>query len=104
MSEPSASNKSVPFELMTSLVPDDVWARSPLRRESIDRVLAAPKLLITVPPTDATALGEAILRVLNDADLRAEMRERGFRQAQRFSWRTTAEQTLQAYRDAAAGR
>jgi glycosyltransferase involved in cell wall biosynthesis len=58
---------------------------------------------ITVPPTDATALGEAILRVLNDADLRAEMRERGFRQAQRFSWRTTAEQTLQAYRDAAAG-
>ena len=56
-----------------------------------------------VPPTDADALGEALLRLLNDADLRAEMRERGLRQALRFSWRETAERTLAVYRDAAAG-
>jgi hypothetical protein len=31
------------------------------------------------------------------------MRERGLRQARRFSWRETAERTLAAYRDAAAG-
>jgi glycosyltransferase involved in cell wall biosynthesis len=40
---------------------------------------------LMVPPTDADALGEALLRLLNDADLRAEMRERGLRQALRFS-------------------
>ena len=67
MSEPSASNKSVPFELMTSLVPDDVWARSPLHRESIDRVLAAPKLLITVPPTDMEALRLTLSKLLDFA-------------------------------------
>jgi glycosyltransferase involved in cell wall biosynthesis len=59
---------------------------------------------ITVPPTDADALGAALLQVLSDAELRADMRERGLRQAQRFSWRTTAEHTLKAYQDAAAGR
>ena len=42
--------------------------------------------------------------VANMAELRAEMRERGFRQARRFSWRTTAEHTLAAYQDAATGR
>jgi len=56
---------------------------------------------LTVPPRDAEALGEALLRILNDAELRAELRERGLRQARRFSWRETAERTLDAYRDAA---
>jgi glycosyltransferase involved in cell wall biosynthesis len=58
---------------------------------------------LLVPPTDADALGEALLRLLNDAKLRAEMRERGLQQARRFSWNETAERTLAAYRDAAAG-
>jgi glycosyltransferase involved in cell wall biosynthesis len=57
---------------------------------------------LQVPPTDADALGAALLRVLSDADLRAEMRERGLRQARRFSWRETAERTLAVYQDAAA--
>jgi glycosyltransferase involved in cell wall biosynthesis len=56
---------------------------------------------LTVPPTDADALGAALLRALTDIDLRAEMRERGLRQARRFSWRATAERTLAAYQDAA---
>jgi glycosyltransferase involved in cell wall biosynthesis len=56
---------------------------------------------LTVSPTDADALGAALLRALTDADLRAEMRERGLRQARRFSWRATAEQTLATYQDAA---
>jgi glycosyltransferase involved in cell wall biosynthesis len=58
---------------------------------------------LLVPPTDADALAEALLRLLNDASLHAEMRERGLQQARRFSWRETAERTLAAYRDAAAG-
>jgi glycosyltransferase involved in cell wall biosynthesis len=56
---------------------------------------------LTVPPTDADALGAALLRALTDVELRAEMRERGLRQARRFSWRATAERTLAAYQDAA---
>ena len=59
---------------------------------------------LTVPPTDADALGAALLRVLSDADLRADLRARGLRQARRFSWRETAERTLAAYQDAALGR
>ena len=58
---------------------------------------------LLVPPTDAEALGAALLRVLSDAELRAELRERGLRQAQRFSWRQTAERTLAVYVDACAG-
>jgi glycosyltransferase involved in cell wall biosynthesis len=57
---------------------------------------------LTVPATDADALGAALLRVLNDAELLADLRERGLKQAQRFSWHETAERTLAAYRVAAA--
>jgi glycosyltransferase involved in cell wall biosynthesis len=59
---------------------------------------------ITVDPTDPDALGAALLRLLRDHDLRADMRERGLRQARRFSWRETAERTLAAYQDAHSGR
>ena len=58
---------------------------------------------LIVPPTDAEALGAALLRLLRDAELRAELRERGLQRARRFSWRETAERTLAAYQDAASG-
>lgn len=58
---------------------------------------------ITVSPTDAKALGEALLCVLDDTALHTELRERGLRQAERFSWHETAKRTLMAYRDAAVG-
>lgn len=56
---------------------------------------------LTVSPYDPAALAEAIRRVLDDADLRQELRERGLRQARAFSWRLTAERTLAAYEAAA---
>jgi glycosyltransferase involved in cell wall biosynthesis len=59
---------------------------------------------LIVPTTDADALGAALLQLLRDSDLRADMRERGLRQARRFSWRETAQRTLAAYHDACAGR
>lgn len=59
---------------------------------------------ITVPPHDPAGFAEAIDRVLSDAELRQELRERGLAQARRFSWRTTAERTLAAYQDVAAAR
>lgn len=59
---------------------------------------------ITIPPHDPAGFAEALDRVLRDPELRQELRERGLVQATRFSWRTTAERTLAAYRDVAAGR
>lgn len=56
---------------------------------------------LTVSPYDPAALAEAISRVLDDADLRQDLRERGLRQARAFSWRVTAERTLAAYEAAA---
>ncbi|MCS6882336.1 MAG: glycosyltransferase family 1 protein [Oscillochloridaceae bacterium] len=56
---------------------------------------------LTVSPYDPAALAAAIRRLLDDADLRQELRERGFRQARAFSWRVTAERTLAAYEAAA---
>lgn len=58
---------------------------------------------LIVPPTDADALAEAMLRLLSDAELRAELRRRGLARARCFSWRTTAERTLEVYRAAARG-
>jgi len=53
---------------------------------------------IQVDPLDVDALATAIGRVLGDAALRAEMRQRGSAQAARFSWAQTAQQTLAVYR------
>ncbi|OAN37084.1 glycosyl transferase family 1 [Chloroflexus islandicus] len=57
---------------------------------------------LMVAPTDPIALAEAIRRVLVDADLRAELRQRGLARARRFSWADTAAKTLAAYREAVA--
>jgi glycosyltransferase involved in cell wall biosynthesis len=59
---------------------------------------------ITVSPHDPAGFAEAIDRVLSDSELHQELRERGLVQATRFSWRTTAERTLQAYHAVVGGR
>lgn len=56
---------------------------------------------IMVDPHDAAALAAALTQLLNDADLRADLRTRGLQRAARFTWSTTAERTLRAYEDAA---
>ncbi len=52
-------------------------------------------------PTDTAQIAAACARVLGDAALRADLRQRSLRQAARFSWRSTAEATLAVYRDLA---
>lgn len=59
---------------------------------------------LVVPPTDADALGAALLRLLHDRELHAELRERGLQRARHFSWQETAARTLAVYEDVAAGR
>ena len=53
---------------------------------------------LQVPPTDETALSEAIIRALTDNALRAEMIARGLEQAARFCWTRAARETTALYR------
>ncbi len=55
-------------------------------------------------PFDTRALGEAIARVIDNPDYRAELRVKGLERAAAFSWIETARLTLKAYERAAASR
>jgi len=58
---------------------------------------------LTVDPLDVEGLAEAMRRVLGDEAFRQEMRERGLRRAEGFSWTKTAQETVQVYRRAMEG-
>jgi glycosyltransferase involved in cell wall biosynthesis len=68
-------------------------------RASLPEVVGDAALL--ADPDDAEALAQALLRVLEDAGLRENLRAKGLAQARRFSWEETARRTIQAYREAA---
>lgn len=71
-------------------------------------VTALPEVVgdagITVPPTDADALCDALLKVAGDEGLRRELGRLGLERAATFSWENCAEQTVRAYRAAAGER
>lgn len=54
---------------------------------------------ILVPPTDVLAMTAALRRVLDDPELRLQLRSRGLRQAARFSWEEVAARTISVYRE-----
>jgi len=49
-------------------------------------------------PTRTEAIADALRRLLDDAGLRADLRQRGLVQAAKFSWARTAQETLTLYR------
>jgi glycosyltransferase involved in cell wall biosynthesis len=53
-------------------------------------------------PTSVDAMTGAIDRILSNGPLREDLRERGRRQAARFTWAAAAEQTIASYRRALA--
>lgn len=53
-----------------------------------------------VDPGDPEAIAQGITTVLSDELLRKQMRELGYRQAQKFSWERTAQATYQVYQEA----
>jgi glycosyltransferase involved in cell wall biosynthesis len=53
---------------------------------------------LLLDPDDETAWAEAMARVLLDSELRDEMVENGRSQAAKFTWRKTAQMTLEIYR------
>jgi glycosyltransferase involved in cell wall biosynthesis len=65
-------------------------------RTSLPEVVGDAGLLID--PFDARALAHALGRLIDDPDLRAELRRRGLSRARLFDWRETARMTLQVYR------
>jgi glycosyltransferase involved in cell wall biosynthesis len=55
---------------------------------------------LTFDPSRTGDIAAALLRVLTEPALRTHLVDRGWARAERFSWRTTAELTLEAYRRA----
>jgi glycosyltransferase involved in cell wall biosynthesis len=53
---------------------------------------------LMVAPQDVEGLSAAMRQVLTDQHLRAQLRERGLQQARKFSWKKTAQQTVEVYR------
>jgi glycosyltransferase involved in cell wall biosynthesis len=50
-------------------------------------------------PNDHDSIGNALARVLRDADLAADLRRLGYRRAESFTWERTARETAAAYRE-----
>jgi alpha-1,3-rhamnosyl/mannosyltransferase len=69
---------------------------------SLPEVVGDAGLVVDV--TQPAALAAGIARALADPQLRSRMREQGLTRAASFSWRRTAELTLQVYEGAASAR
>lgn len=54
---------------------------------------------VLVDPEDATAVGEAMVLVLNDLSLRESLRRKGLARVRQFTWERAARQTLAVYRE-----
>jgi len=52
---------------------------------------------VLADPQDARALGEAMIRVLEDEPLRAVLKVKGFDRAKQFSWGQAATKTVTLY-------
>jgi glycosyltransferase involved in cell wall biosynthesis len=56
---------------------------------------------LLVKPDDVAGIAQALVRLARDGAYRAELSRRALEQAGRFSWRSTARQTIEAYQEAA---
>ena len=54
-------------------------------------------------PQDARALGEAMVRTLEDESLRATLKVKGFDRAKQFSWEQAATKTVALYEELCHG-
>jgi len=54
---------------------------------------------LLLPPTDVCAWSQALVRIVQDVSLHADLRERGLRQAKRFTWEASANLVRALYRE-----
>jgi glycosyltransferase involved in cell wall biosynthesis len=54
---------------------------------------------VLINPEDAEELADAIIQVLDDDSLQADLRARGLERAKQFTWQRAAQQTLAVYRE-----
>jgi glycosyltransferase involved in cell wall biosynthesis len=54
---------------------------------------------LLIDPNDESALANALIEIVGNARLRAELREKGIAQARKFTWREAAEKTLRLYQE-----
>jgi len=59
---------------------------------------------VLVDPQDARALGEAMVRALEDEPLRADLKGKGFARAKQFSWEQVAAKTVALYQELCEGK
>lgn len=59
----------------------------------------AGEAALLVHPEDVDGLTNSIEKILTDKELRSSLRQKGFEQAQKFSWIKTAQQTMEVYRN-----
>jgi len=68
------------------------------------KVTSMPEVLgdagLLVDPDNTKDIAKAMKKVLNDEALKAELINRGYQQAKKFSWKKCAKETLQAYQEA----
>jgi glycosyltransferase involved in cell wall biosynthesis len=68
----------------------------------VSNVASLPEVVgdagLLIDPHDVDELTVGMWRILNDDELRDEMRDKGLRQAARFSWTRAARETLEIYR------
>jgi glycosyltransferase involved in cell wall biosynthesis len=57
---------------------------------------------LLIDPNDERALANALIEIVNNDRLRADLREKGIAQAKKFTWRDAAEKTLRLYQEAYA--
>ena len=62
------------------------------------------KNALVVPPKDPKALADAILRLLNDEDLREQFRKEGPKTAKKFTWDKTVDKVEKLFIDALRGK
>lgn len=69
---------------------------------SLPEVLGNAALL--VDPYDPTSIATAINRLLDDDDLHADLKRKGYARAQQFSWEQSVRRVLEIYRQVGEGR